>query len=103
MEPVRLATYQSCSFAEKRAVLQTFWSNHVDESDKVNRAADEYGPYAYAMVAFIAAELILISAVLLVRGSWWSGIAFAASAFALWCLWWTRRCQRARRSGMVHP
>src|SRR5271169_7154728 len=98
MESVRLATYQSCSFAEKRAVLQTFWSNHVNESDKVNRAADEYGPFALAMVAFIAAELVLISAVLLARGSWWSSIAIVASAFVRWCLWWTRRCQLARRS-----
>jgi hypothetical protein len=99
MTAVRLATYQSCTFVEKRAVLRTFWSSREDESDKVNRAAREYGPYALAMVAIIAVELVVISSVLLARGSGWAWIALAATAFALWSLWWTHVCQRAWRNG----
>jgi len=99
MSAVRLATYQECNFAEKRAVLHTFWTGRQNESDKVNRAAREYGPYALAMVAIIAAELVVISSVLLVRGSDWAWIALAATAFALWSLWWTHVCQRVWRRG----
>ena len=97
---MRLATYQSCSFAEKRAVLRTFWSNREDESDKVNRAAREYGPYALAMVAIIAMELAVISSVLWARASSWAWVAFLATAFALWSVWRTYVCQRARNAGV---
>ena len=95
-----LATYQSCSFAEKRAVLRTFWSSRPDESDKVNRAASEYGPYALAMVAIIAVELAVIASVLLARGSGWAWFALAATAFSVWSVWRTHVCQRARRAGV---
>jgi len=97
---MRLATYQSCSFAEKRAVLRTFWSNREDESDKVNRAAREYGPYALAMVAIIAMELAVISSVLWARGSSWAWVAFLATVFALWSVWRTYVCQGARNAGV---
>jgi hypothetical protein len=100
-ERVRLATYQSCSFSEKRAVLRAFWSNREDESDKVNLAAREYGPYALAMVAVIAMEFAVISSVLGARGSAWAWAAFVATAFALWSLWRTYVCQRARRAGVA--
>jgi hypothetical protein len=103
MSKVRLATYQSCSFTEKRAVLRTFWTSHEDESDKVNRAAHEYGPYALAMVALITVELVIISSVLLARGSGWAWFALGATAFALWSLWRTHVCQRARRTGVARP
>jgi hypothetical protein len=96
---MRLATYQSCTFAEKRAVLRTFWSIREDESDKVNLAAREYGPYALAMVAIIAIELAIISSVLVARGNAWAWAAFIATAFALWSLWRTYVCQRARIAG----
>jgi hypothetical protein len=103
MDAVSLATYQSCSFAEKKAVLRTFWTSHEDESDKVNRAAREYGPYALALVAIIAVELVVISSVLLARGSGWAWIALAATAVAVWSLWWTFVCQRARRNDVALP
>ncbi|HVB70805.1 MAG TPA: hypothetical protein VND83_04805 [Acidimicrobiales bacterium] len=98
---MNLTTYQSCSFAEKRAVLRAFWSSSDDESDKVNLAAREYGPYALGMVAIIALELVVISAVLGIRGSGWEWIAFIATAFALWSLWRTHVCQRVRRNGVA--
>lgn len=90
MRVVGLATYQSCSFAEKRAVLQAFWTGRSNESDKINSAAREYGPYAYAMVAVISAELVLITVVLAVRSSAWMWAVAAATALSLWSLWWTR-------------
>ncbi|MFI5035447.1 MAG: hypothetical protein ACHQFZ_04505 [Acidimicrobiales bacterium] len=94
-----LVTYQSCTFREKRAVLRTFWTGHVDESDKVNRAAREYGPFALAMVAVITVEVVLISAILVARGSGWAWLAVAGSLLAMWSLWRTRVHHRATQAG----
>jgi hypothetical protein len=92
---VGLSTYRSCTFAEKRAVLRTFWSHHRDDSDKVIDAAREYGPYALVMVAVIALELAVISAVLFSAGNSWAWPAVTATALAAVSTWWTRVCQRA--------
>ncbi|MBU6516153.1 MAG: hypothetical protein KGQ78_09695 [Acidobacteria bacterium] len=90
-----LATYRSCTFTEKRAVLRTFWSQRTASSDKVVRAAQEYGPYAFVMVAVICAELILLAVALFAVGSVWAWLAVAATLLAGASTWWARRCQRA--------
>lgn len=92
-----LATYRSCSFAEKRAVLRSFWAIRPDDSDKVNRAASEYGPYAFALVAVIAGELAVISVALLVAGTAWAWLGVTATLLAALCLRRTRQCRNARR------
>ena len=98
---MKLATYRSCSLKEKRAVLGAFWTGHPAQSEKVNEAAREYGPYATALIAVISLELILISVVLLVSGSWWTWIGVLATALSLWSLRWTRTCQLRARSAAV--
>lgn len=90
-----LATYHSCSFREKRAVLATFWGVTADPSDKINAAAREYGPYALAMVAVIAAELTAITVVLIAVDSGWVWAGGAATVLALVSLRRTWTCQRA--------
>ena len=95
MSDVGLATYRRCTFSEKRAVLRVFWSCRESDSDTVNEAAREYGPYALVMVVVIAIELAVIAAVLFNRGNVWAWPAVAATAFAVVCVWWTRVCQRA--------
>ncbi len=94
-----LATYRSCTFTEKRAVLRTFWTHHAAESDKVTQAAREYGPYAFGMVAVICVELTLIAAALFAIGSAWAWLAVAATVLAGLSTWRARVCQRA----MVRP
>ncbi len=89
-----LTTYNSCSFSEKRDVLRTFWSTRLHESDKINVAAREYGPYALALVVIIAVELIIISALLVDLASGWAWMATAASVLSLWSVWWTVQCRR---------
>lgn len=91
---VRLATYNSCTFNEKRAVLRTFWSGHTDESEKINLAAREYGPYALGLVAIISIELIIIAVLLTARANGWAWVATASTVLALWSLWWTVVCRR---------
>ena len=90
-----LATYRSCTFTEKRVVLRTFWSQRVAESDKVNQAANEYGPYALVMVSVIWAELVLITIVLFNVGSSWAWPALAASVLAVAGAVRARNCRRA--------
>ena len=91
---VRLTTYNSCTFTEKRAVLRTFWSCRTDDSDKINRAAREYGPYALGLVAIISLELIIIAGILIGRANGWAWIATAATVLSMWSLWWTVVCRR---------
>lgn len=95
---VNLATYQSCNLREKRGVLSVFWSGRTDQPEKVVLAALEYGPYALAMTAVIALELVLIDAALLVHRSGWSWLALAVTAFSLWSVQLTSRCQARTRS-----
>lgn len=97
-----LATYNSCSFSEKRAVLRTFWSGHPHDSEKINRAAREYGPYALWLIVIITVELALIAALLVTRASTWSWLATAATVVALWSLWWTLKCRRATSRTPLH-
>ncbi|MDH2903555.1 MAG: hypothetical protein PXZ08_06360 [Actinomycetota bacterium] len=89
-----LATYKSCTFNEKRAVLRTFWSCRAHESEKINQAAREYGPYALVLVLVISVELVVIAALLVARANGWAWIATAASVLGLWSLWWTVQCRR---------
>jgi uncharacterized Tic20 family protein len=91
---VRLITYNSCTFNEKRAVLRTFWSGRADESEKINLAAREYGPYALALVVIISLELIIIATLLIARANGWAWVATASTVLALWSLGWTVVCRR---------
>jgi hypothetical protein len=95
---VGLATYRSCTFAEKRAVLRAFWSRRAAESDKVGQAAREYGPYALVMVAVICVELVLITVALFALGNAWAWLTATAAVLAVVSTWWTRVCQRAMPS-----
>lgn len=97
---VRLATYNSCSFNEKRAVLRAFWSGRSDESEKINQAAREYGPYALALVAIISLELLIIAALLIAWSNGWAWAATASTVLALWSLWWTVVCRRRLNAGV---
>ena len=90
-----LATYRSCTFSEKRAVLRAFWSRRVAESDKVNQAAREYGPYALVMVSVICVEFALIAIVLFRAGSSWAWPALAATVLAGASTVRARDCRRA--------
>lgn len=97
-----LLTYNSCSSREKRAVLHTFWSGHTSESEKINLAAREYGPYALGLVATITAELAVIAGYLVERSNVWSWAAGGATLLAAWSLGWSFVCQR-RATSMTPP
>ena len=77
-----LAIYRSCTFTKKRAVLRTFWSQRAAEPDKVDRAVQEYGPYALVMVVVICIGLVLITVALAALASAWAWLAGAAAVLA---------------------
>lgn len=91
---MRLTTYKTCSFQEKRAVLRTFWSGRTSDLDKINVAAREYGPYALALVTIITLELVVIAALLIARANGWAWISTSAFVLSLWSLWWTTVCRQ---------
>lgn len=90
-----LATYQSCSFQEKRAVLRTFWTRRLDESEKINCAAREYAPFALGLVSIITVELLVIAVTLIARVNGWAWAATLATVLCAWSLIWTIMCSRA--------
>lgn len=65
---MKLDAYRSCSFSEKREVLETFWRSRPAGSAKVERAATEYGPWAVALLVIIMLELIVLLVVTISLG-----------------------------------
>ncbi len=90
-----LETYRSCSFAEKRRVLRAFWTRRGDPSDRVLRAAREYGPYALVMVGIISLELGVITVALAAAASPWAWVGAVATLADLAAVLWARACRRA--------
>ena len=97
MGGVGLATYQACTFAEKRDVLRIFWSRRDEGSDKVRDAAREYGPYALVMVAVITVELAIITAALLTDANAWAWLAAPLTLLGALSTWWTGVCHHSLR------
>jgi len=89
-----LATYRSCSFSEKRAVLRAFWSGQFGGPAKINEAAREYAPYAVASITIITIELGVIATLLVLLASVWAWVGTAAFVLSAWSLWWSLTCRR---------
>ena len=95
---MRLSTYQSCSRAEKRLLLTTFWSRTSCTNPKVTLASTEYGPVAYALILIATAELVVLSALLLWQHHYAeAAIAGFVTLIGAWSTWWTKRCQSTAR------
>ena len=56
MVRVKLDVYRSCSWAEKRRVLEVFWRSGVVAPERIRRAALEYGPWAVLCCLVLALE-----------------------------------------------
>ena len=82
-----LNAYQACSFSEKRQVLSVFWQSKPSPSDKVERAAAQYGPWAVGLLAVIVLELLILLIVLVAMGHPVGWIAVVPGALAMFGLW----------------
>ena len=55
---MKLDVYRSCSWREKRLVLETFWHRGRLGTEKVTEAAAQYGPWAVIALVVLAVELV---------------------------------------------
>jgi hypothetical protein len=95
---VNIDVYRSCTFKEKRDVLNVFWRANVDTTTRIREAAVQYGYYAVICLIVVIMELALILAVALMHNSFVAGISAAAELFVLWSTWWALKRYRILKS-----
>ena len=95
---MNLEVYRSCSWREKREVLNAFWRSGVDAPAKIAQAALEYGRYCVPCMYVVALELALIAAAGIVRGSYLGWIALSLETFVGYWTWWSVVRLRALKS-----
>jgi uncharacterized membrane protein YkgB len=94
---VKLDVYRSCSRHEKGQVLDTFWRRNVDSSERIHRAAVQYGPYAVICLVAVALELGVIISLAMSRASIIGAIAIVLEVVTVASLWWALVRTRAVR------
>jgi uncharacterized membrane protein YkgB len=94
---VKLDVYRSCSRQEKGQVLDTFWRRNVDSSERIHRAAVQYGPYAVICLVAVALELGVIISLAMSRASIIGAIAIVLEVVTVASLWWALVRTRAVR------
>lgn len=82
-----LVVYRSCTWREKREVLETFWRTKSSLSEKINQAALEYGPYATVCILVIAIELVPVIIYAVERSSPWAWLAVPGELLTALSLW----------------
>jgi hypothetical protein len=86
---VKLDVYRSCSSAEKRDVLNTFWHTNVSASPRIHQAATEYGPYAALCLVAMALELAFVISFSLHRAVIIGAFAVLFEALVVLSLGWS--------------
>jgi hypothetical protein len=95
---VNIDVYRSCSWREKRDVLNVFWRSDVEASTRLREAAVQYGYYAVICLAVVVLEVALILAVSVAHNSLVAGLSAAAELFMIWSTWWALKRYRILRS-----
>ncbi len=85
---VGLDVYRSCSWREKREVLDSFWRTKTHPSNRINEAALEYGPYAAVFIALIVLELVPIIIFTIARANAWGWVAGVVEVGVVASFWW---------------
>lgn len=89
--------YRSCSWREKRDVLNVFWSTNVEASSRMVEAAVQYGYYAIISLVVVMLELALILGVALDRNAFIAALTVLAEVFMIWSTWWAIKRYRILR------
>ena len=98
VDAVKLDVYRSCSWSEKRRVLEVFWRRDVVASERITDAALQYGPWALLCCVVLAVEPIPVLALSAGRVDALAWVAAAVEAITLLALWWAAvRCSSLRR------
>jgi hypothetical protein len=95
---MNIAVYRSCTWKEKRGVLNVFWRTNVEASSYVVEAAVQYGYYAIVSLVVVMLELALILAVALDRNALVAALTVLAEIFIIWSTWWAIKRYRVLKS-----
>jgi hypothetical protein len=86
VDVVNLDVYRSCSFKEKREVLSVFWRTTAEGTERISRAAVQYGYVAIICLIAILLESVLLTVLSIVHGSALAWIGAAGDAFMVWAI-----------------
>jgi len=100
---MKLDVYRSCSWAEKRQVLEAFWRRGTGTPERIRAAACQYGPWAVLCLAIVAVELVALGAFLIAHSPVLAVVTLGLAAFDLWSLWWSIVRTRELRSSPATP
>lgn len=97
-----LDVYRSCSWSEKREVLYTFWRIQKNPTERILRAALQYGPFAIASISVIAFELLLVLLASVIGHYRWGWIDVLVELMVLASLRWSIiRYRTLKQSSLV--
>lgn len=95
---MNIDAYRSCTWKEKREVLNVFWRTNVEASSRIVEASVQYGYYAIICLVVVIFELAVILGVALERNAAVAAIAVLTEPFMLWSTWWAIMRYRDLRS-----
>jgi hypothetical protein len=95
---VNIDVYRSCTWREKRDVLNVFWRTNVETTSRIIEAAVQYGYYAVICLVVVMLEVAVIFAATINHHSFVAGFAAAAELFMIWSTWWAIKRYRVLKS-----
>ena len=95
---MNIDVYRSCSWREKRDVLNVFWRSDVEASPRLVEAAVQYGYYCVICLYVVILEVALIFVVGLSHNTFVAGLAAASELFMFWSTWWAVKRYRVLKS-----
>jgi hypothetical protein len=95
---VNIDVYRSCTWREKRDVLNVFWRTNVEATSRIIEAAVQYGYYAVICLVVVMLEVAVIFAATIDHHSFVAEFAAAAELFMLWSTGWAIKRYRVLKS-----
>ena len=96
---VKLDVYRSCSWAEKRRVLDVFWRSGVVAPEPIRSAALQYGPWAVLCCLVLALEPLPVLVISIGRSSALTWAAAGVEAVMVLSLAWAMARLNALQRG----
>jgi hypothetical protein len=91
---VKVDVYRSCTWREKRDVLNVFWRANVEASSRIVEASVQYGYYAVICLVVVMVEIAFILGVALGRNALIAALTVLAELFMIWSTWWAMKRYR---------
>jgi membrane protein YdbS with pleckstrin-like domain len=98
---VKIDVYRSCTWREKRDVLNVFWRTNVEGSSRIIEASVQYGYYAIICLVVVMVEVAFILGVSLDRNALIAALTVLAELFMIWSTWWAMKRYRVLKYQFV--